>query len=102
VPVGGVGGVGGVGPGELERHERPEHDRARERVREQGVTLLERPDEPPVVLDRRWCRRSETSSPPQAFGLLVVVGLFGFLVNTGVNLIERRVLRAWPPRATAR
>jgi ABC-type nitrate/sulfonate/bicarbonate transport system permease component len=38
----------------------------------------------------------------QAFGLLVVVGLFGFLVNTGVNMIERRVLRAWPPRATAR
>jgi ABC-type nitrate/sulfonate/bicarbonate transport system permease component len=39
---------------------------------------------------------------PQAFGLLVVVGMFGFLVNTGVGLIERRVLRAWPPRVAAR
>jgi len=38
----------------------------------------------------------------QAFGLLVVVGIFGFLVNGSVELIERRVLRAWPPRATGR
>lgn len=38
----------------------------------------------------------------QAFGLLVVVGIFGYLVNSSVNLIERRLLRDWPPRATAR
>ncbi|WP_086821627.1 ABC transporter permease [Allokutzneria sp. NRRL B-24872] len=34
----------------------------------------------------------------QAFALLAVVGVFGFLVNAGVVLVERRVLRAWPPR----
>ena len=55
-----------------------------------------------MVLDRLVMQAQRNFIPAQAFGLLVVVGLFGFLVNTGVNLIERRVLRAWPPRATAR
>lgn len=35
----------------------------------------------------------------RAYGLLVVVGLMGFAVNTGVVAIERSVLQAWPPRA---
>jgi len=38
----------------------------------------------------------------QAFGLLIVVGIFGFLINTGVAALEQRVLRAWPPTARAR
>jgi len=38
----------------------------------------------------------------QAFGVLIVVGVFGFLVNTSVGALEQRVLRAWPPTARAR
>lgn len=35
---------------------------------------------------------------PQVFGLLVMVGLVGFLLNYGFSLIESVVLRRWPPR----
>jgi len=38
----------------------------------------------------------------QAFGLLVVVGILGFLVNAGVGFLERRALAAWPPRTNTR
>jgi len=38
----------------------------------------------------------------QAFGVLIVVGIFGYLVNASVASLERRVLRAWPPTARAR
>lgn len=37
----------------------------------------------------------------QVFGLLVVVGVFGFAVNASVGYVERRILRAWPPRTTS-
>jgi ABC-type nitrate/sulfonate/bicarbonate transport system permease component len=36
----------------------------------------------------------------QAFGLLVVVGAFGLLINASVGLIEQRVTRMWPPTTT--
>lgn len=38
----------------------------------------------------------------QAFGLLIIVGVFGFTVNMGVRLIERFTLSMWPPRAGSR
>jgi ABC-type nitrate/sulfonate/bicarbonate transport system permease component len=35
---------------------------------------------------------------PQVFGLLVLVGLVGFLLNYAFSVIESAVLRRWPPR----
>ena len=38
----------------------------------------------------------------QVYGLLVLVGLFGFLVNDVFAVIEAVVLRRWPPRNSAK
>ena len=35
----------------------------------------------------------------QVYGLLVLVGMLGFLLNNGFALLESLVLRHWPPRA---
>ena len=35
----------------------------------------------------------------QVYGLLVLIGMLGFLLNNGFVLIEGFVLRHWPPRA---
>jgi ABC-type nitrate/sulfonate/bicarbonate transport system permease component len=35
----------------------------------------------------------------QVYGLLVLIGMLGFLLNNGFVLIEGLVLRHWPPRA---
>ena len=37
----------------------------------------------------------------QVFGLLVVVGLFGYLVNSIFAVIEAAVMRRWPPRSNS-
>lgn len=37
----------------------------------------------------------------QVYGLLILVGLFGFVVNAGFAMIEAIILRRWPPRAGA-
>lgn len=34
----------------------------------------------------------------QVYGLLVLVGLFGFLINTIFTLVQAAILRRWPPR----
>ncbi|WP_424629463.1 ABC transporter permease [Bradyrhizobium sp. SYSU BS000235] len=34
----------------------------------------------------------------QVYGLLVLVGLFGFLINTAFSMIQAVILRRWPPR----
>ncbi|WP_159103981.1 ABC transporter permease [Rhodopseudomonas sp. B29] len=34
----------------------------------------------------------------QVYGLLVLVGLFGFLINTGFSIVQTIILRRWPPR----
>ena len=36
----------------------------------------------------------------QVYGLLVLVGMLGFLLNNGFALLESLVLRHWPPRRT--
>ena len=36
----------------------------------------------------------------EAFGLLFVVGLFGYLLNAAFTAIETRVLSRWPPQTT--
>ena len=35
----------------------------------------------------------------QVYGLLVLIGMLGFLLNNGFILVEAFVLRHWPPRA---
>jgi ABC-type nitrate/sulfonate/bicarbonate transport system permease component len=35
---------------------------------------------------------------PQVYGLLVVIGLFGFLVNDIFAIVEALLLRRWPPK----
>lgn len=35
----------------------------------------------------------------QLYGLLVLVGLFGFLLNTAFSMIQAIILRRWPPRS---
>ena len=37
----------------------------------------------------------------QVYGLLVLVGLFGFVLNGGFTVIETIILRRWPPRSVA-
>jgi len=34
----------------------------------------------------------------QVYGLLVLVGLFGFLINTVFSVVQTVILRRWPPR----
>ena len=34
----------------------------------------------------------------QVYGLLVLVGLFGFLINTVFSVVQAVILRRWPPR----
>jgi ABC-type nitrate/sulfonate/bicarbonate transport system permease component len=35
----------------------------------------------------------------QLYGLLVLVGLFGFLINTAFSIVQATILRRWPPRS---
>jgi len=44
-----------------------------------------------IVTSQRQFRSAEV------YGLLVLVGLLGFLINIGFNAVERRILRRWPP-----
>jgi ABC-type nitrate/sulfonate/bicarbonate transport system permease component len=47
-----------------------------------------------IVLSQRQFRSSEV------YGLLVVVGLLGFILNSAFLLIEGLLLRRWPPRVS--
>ena len=37
----------------------------------------------------------------EVYALLVLVGLFGLVVNDAFLLVESAILRRWPPRMTA-
>ena len=35
----------------------------------------------------------------QLYGLLVLVGLFGFIINNAFSIVQAVILRRWPPRS---
>jgi hypothetical protein len=35
----------------------------------------------------------------QVYGLLVLVGLFGFVINNAFSIVQVAILRRWPPRS---